>query len=96
VLCRNCGRPAEKVDPVGWCPVCRGEVLRRASGWAWGVAALAAVPAAVLFLRTGVLASRFVILWVALAAGLLFVLFKVARRVAFEVIRGRGVPPAAH
>lgn len=94
-LCRNCGLPTDKADHAGWCPDCRAEVLRRASGWAWGAVALAGVPAAVLLVHTGLLADRFVMLWVVLAAGLLYLVFKVARRAAFEVIRARGVPPAA-
>jgi hypothetical protein len=94
-ICRNCGLPTNKADHAGWCPDCRAVVLKRASGWAWGAVALAGIPAAVLLVRMGLLADRFVMLWVALTVGILFLVFKVARRAAFEVIRARGVPPVA-
>ena len=34
-----------------------------------------------------------VVVWVVVAGAIYFVTFRVVRRVAFEVIRGRGVPP---
>lgn len=37
---------------------------------------------------------RFLFLWIALVIITYFVLFTLSRRVAFEVIRGRGVPVA--
>lgn len=90
-LCRQCGRPAEKLDPAGWCSECRAEVVRRAGVHAWGAVALAALPLAAGYARVGAFGSRFLVLWVALAAAFLFLLFKVARRVGFEVIRGRAL-----
>lgn len=95
-VCRNCGRPPgeeEHLDAAGWCPRCRREVVRRATSRAWAGTALIAVVAAVGVVWLDLLEGRFVMFWLALAAGLLFLVFKIARRVAFEVVRARGVPP---
>jgi hypothetical protein len=93
--CRNCGRlrTGEKPDNAGWCAACRAEVVRRATVPAW-VATL--VVAALLMLAlwwAGAFYSRFVVMWLALAALAAFGAFKVARRVAFEIVRARGVTP---
>lgn len=94
-LCPNCGRvvSGEKHDGAGWCEECRAEVVRRANVQAWVTVAVLALPIVIAFARTGLLASRLVVVWIVLAAALLFLIFKVARRVAFEAIRARGVPP---
>ena len=93
--CRNCGRTrtGEKPDNAGWCAACRAETVRRATVPAWlaTVVFLAALVAVMWW--AGAWTSRFVVMWLALAALAAFGAFKVARRVAFEVVRARGVTP---
>ena len=38
-------------------------------------------------------APRFVVLWGVLLVAVYYFVFKLTQRVAFEIIRGRGVPP---
>ena len=96
--CRNCGRDleGEKPDAAGWCEECRAEVVRRANVQAWVTVGVLALPVLVVFARTGLFTNRLVVVWIALAAAFLFLVFKVARRVAFEAIRSRGVPRHPH
>jgi hypothetical protein len=93
--CRNCGRlrTGEKPDNAGWCAACRAEVVRRATLPAWAATLLFAGLEAVVLWWSGAFLSRFLVMWLALAALAAFAAFKVARRVAFEIIRSRGVPP---
>lgn len=93
--CRNCGqlRPAERLDRVRWCDRCRREVVRRAT-----VAARLVAIAGSLLLIGWILAfvgpsSRFLMGWLVLIAGVYFFVYKLTQRVAFEIIRSRGVPP---
>lgn len=96
--CPNCGRSVEgeKHDAAGWCEECRSEVVRRANLQAWITVGVLALPVLVAFARTGLLTSRLVVVWLVIAGGFLFLIFKVARRVAFEATRARGVPPHPH
>jgi len=90
--CRSCGRAFgehEKPDANGWCAACRARVVR-------GSTRLAALPTAIVFLLffwlitwSGLLGSRFMVVWLALAVALAFVAFKVARRIAFDLLRAR-------
>ncbi|MDQ3389322.1 MAG: hypothetical protein M3483_07460 [Gemmatimonadota bacterium] len=93
IPCRNCRRPAEKLDPAGWCAECRAVVVQGAGRWAWGATLLATAPAVFLFLWLEALSQRLMVLWAALTALLLLMVFRIARRVAFDLIRNRGVPP---
>lgn len=97
-VCPNCGRSVEgeKSDAAGWCEECRAEVVRRANLQAWITVGVLALPVLVVFARTGLFTSRLVVVWLVVAAGFLFLIFKVARRVAFEATRARGVPPHRH
>lgn len=93
--CRRCGRdPADgKTDAAGWCDECRGGVVRRATPLAFAVTAAFSVAYLLVLWWTGALQStNFVVFWLALGALLAFGTYKVARRVAFDVIRSR----AAH
>jgi len=92
--CRNCGRPypAAELDRAGWCERCRRVVVRRASILARIAAAVAAVGILAVVLLV-VQPVRFVMVWLVLAGVLTFVVYKLAQRVAFEIIRSRGVPP---
>ena len=97
-VCRNCRRErtGEKADAAGWCARCRAALVRRSTLPARVAGVLAGVLLVVLLGWTGMLASqRFFVVWLAVAVGLAWVVFKVARRAAFEVYRSRGVsaPP---
>jgi hypothetical protein len=94
-VCPNCGRTrvGETPDPAGWCAACRGEVVRRATRMARVAAVLAAALAALVLGWTGAFSSLFMVGWLALAALVVYGVFKVARRVAFDVVRSRGVTP---
>jgi hypothetical protein len=93
--CRNCGRTrrGEKPDSAGWCAACRAEVVRRATVPAWIATLVFAVLLGAALWWAGAFVSRFLVMWLALAALAAFGAFKVARRVAFEVVRARGVTP---
>lgn len=88
-ICRNCGRAAERLDGAGWCDDCRDAVVARATKPAWAATLLLALLAVLVLWWAGAFASRFLVVWLAVAAGVAYVGFKVARRVAFEVVRAR-------
>lgn len=94
-VCRNCGRlrPPEELDDQRWCGACRQRVIPRSALWArliaFGITLL--VGAWVLF---SVRPTRFVVVWMVILGATYVVASKIAQRVAFEVIRSRGVPPA--
>lgn len=93
--CGNCGRevPAASLDPEGWCAECRREVVRRATVIAHALGGIAAVLTGLWVVMVVEPGPTFVILWLLLVGLVYFVLYKIARRVAFEVIRSRGVRP---
>lgn len=93
--CGNCGRevPASSLDPEGWCADCRREVVRRATVIAHGLAGIAAVLAGLWVVMVVMPGPSFVVVWLVMVGLVYFVLYKLARRVAFEVIRSRGVRP---
>ena len=92
--CRNCGRAvhADALDSGGWCQRCRAELVRRSSRAAWLPALGLGVLYVALLWTFGLFYSRFIIVWLALGVALVWVTYKVSRRVLFDVIRGRGVP----
>lgn len=94
-VCSNCGRTrvGETPDPAGWCAACRGEVVRQATRMARVAAVVAVVLAALVLAWTGAFGSLFMVGWLALAALLVYGVFKIVRRVAFDVVRSRGVTP---
>lgn len=90
--CRQCGRePADgRTDAAGWCDACRAGVVRRATPLALAAAAAFSVAYLAVLGWTGALHStNFVVFWLALGALLAFGTYKVARRVAFDVLRAR-------
>jgi uncharacterized membrane protein len=93
--CRNCGHHlhTEAPDNHGWCKGCRDMLVRRSGTWAIIPTLLVLAGYAYLLSYFGLFNSVFVIVWIALGAALGWVAFKVARRVLFDVIRGRGVHP---
>jgi hypothetical protein len=94
--CPNCSRafPREELDAAGWCDGCRAVVVRRATlaGRLAGIVGSFAVG----YWIFGVLDPdpRFLIFWIVVVAVVYGFLYKIVRRVAFEMIRSRGVPPA--
>jgi hypothetical protein len=74
-----------------WCPSCRALVLPRAVRWARGLALLGTLVLIVWIGLTIGPTTRFLVAWMAIVVATYFVLFRIARRVAFEVIRARGV-----
>lgn len=93
--CRNCRRPepAGRLDQYGWCPACRAVVIRRATVVAHASAVVVSLLLAAAVLAYADPAPRFLMPWLLLVGVVHFLLFRVVRRVAFAVIRGRGVPP---
>jgi hypothetical protein len=93
--CGNCGRerPTSSIDPAGWCAECRREVVRRATVIAHALGGIAAVIAGLWVILVVQPGPRFIVVWLVLVGLIYFVLYKLARRVAFEVIRSRGVRP---
>jgi DNA-directed RNA polymerase subunit RPC12/RpoP len=93
--CRNCGRefPGARLDRRMWCPDCRKEVIRRATriGQAVGIVSALALMAWI-FSLVGP-SPRFMMVYLIMIVAAYFFLFKLTQRVAFEIIRGRGVPP---
>ena len=93
--CRNCAQPREAstLDQYGWCPRCRGVVIRRATLAARIVGALGLAGAAYWVFSTIDPGPRSLIVWLILLVAVYALLYKVTQRVAFEVIRARGVNP---
>ncbi|HLM69027.1 MAG TPA: hypothetical protein VK358_15920 [Longimicrobium sp.] len=95
--CRVCGRrfgENDKPDAAGWCSQCRGRLVSRSTRVAWAPALVFGLLYGYLLVWGGLLESRFMVVWIALGVALAWVVFKVARRVAFDVIRGRMTPRA--
>jgi hypothetical protein len=96
--CRNCGRSfsGDQLDRHRWCDECRAEVVRLATITARVTALVGAVLLIVWILLTVGTSPRFFVGWLALVGAAYFFLFTLTRRVAFEIIRGRGVTPPGH
>jgi hypothetical protein len=93
--CRNCGQPREatSLDQFEWCERCRKVVIARATIAARVVGAIGlAIGAYLVFARVSP-GPRSLILWLLLLVAVYALLYKVTQRVAFEVIRSRGVKP---
>ena len=92
--CANCQRerPATELDALGWCVACRREVVRRATLIAHLLGGLAGVVVGLWIIMVVQPGPRFMLAWLVLVGLVYFVLYKLARRVSFEVIRSRGVP----
>jgi DNA-directed RNA polymerase subunit RPC12/RpoP len=93
--CQNCGRefPGTQLDRGMWCPDCRKVVIRRATWVARFVSAIAAIGLATYVFSIVGSSPRFMMLYLVMIAAAWFFLFKLTQRVAFEIIRSRGVPP---
>jgi hypothetical protein len=93
--CANCQRevPNDELDRFRWCGECRRAVVRRATFWARlvGIAAAALLAAWILLAISP--SGRFVVGWMAIIAATYYLSFKISRRVAFDLIRARGITP---
>jgi hypothetical protein len=90
--CRKCGRNfrGHKADDAGWCGECRAELIRHSGQRAYLPAAAMAAAFLWLLWWSGLLESPLMAFWLALGAVITFVTYKVARRVLFDLMRGRG------
>jgi len=76
-----------------WCSDCRGVVIKRSTLIARLAGFLSAGALwAYIFLLVGT-SPRFLMVYLVMIAAAYFFVYKLTQRVAFEVIRGRGVPP---
>ena len=93
--CRNCARtyPGDRLDRQRWCDACRAIVVRRATVVGRVAGLLGALGLMTWIFTSFGTAPRFLVGWLALVAAAYFFLYTLVRRVAFEVIRGRGVKP---
>lgn len=93
--CANCRaiRTADELDQNDWCTACRREVVRRATTVGRVVGVLGALAVAAVLFATVDINPRFLAGWLVLIAGVHLFLYRLVRRVAFEMIRSRGVPP---
>ncbi|HEX6037537.1 MAG TPA: hypothetical protein VFZ20_05850, partial [Longimicrobium sp.] len=89
--CRKCGRSVqgEKPDDARWCEACRRALIHSATRRSWLPAAVVAVLYLWLLWWSGLLESPLSVVWLVLGALFTFVAYKVARRVWFDVLRGR-------
>ncbi len=95
--CSNCGRlyPADELDRQRWCKSCRAIVVRRATYWAVGAGLVAAaVTLAWVIQGIGRSPTFPLVLWMVMIVAVFYFVYKIVRRVGFEIIRSRGVPPA--
>jgi len=93
--CRNCGRefPGTRLDRRMWCPDCRAVVIRRATWVGQAVGLLTALVLGIWIYTMVGSSPRFLVAYVVMVVAAYFFLFKLTQRVAFELIRARGVPP---
>lgn len=93
--CRNCGRefPGTQLDRRMWCPDCRREVIRRATWVARVLGLLAALGLGAWIVSLVGTSPRFLMAYLIMIVAAYFFIYKLSQRVAFEIIRGRGVPP---
>lgn len=89
--CRKCGLSirGQKADDAGWCEACRKELIRHSTRRAYLPAAAVAALFLWLLWWSGLLESPLMAFWVALGGVITFVAYKVARRVLFDLLRGR-------
>lgn len=89
--CRSCGRGVRGQKPghEGWCDACRARLIHAAGRQAYLPAAVAGAAWLWLLWWTGLLESPLMAFWLALGAVIAYIIYKVARRVMFDVLRGR-------
>lgn len=81
------------MDNRHWCESCRRQVIRRAMLWGHGIA-LSTTLLLGAWIVFNISPERTpVVIWLVLLAMTYFFILKFVRRIAFEIVRGRGVPP---
>ena len=93
--CRNCGRewPPAQLDRRFWCPDCRAVVVRRSATIA-RFTALAVALGLTFWIYTLVGSTpQFLLVYIVMVVLAYFFVRRLTQRVAFELIRARGVPP---
>lgn len=95
VACRNCGRlfADDALDAKRWCEECRAVVIRRARLWGRAAGLLAALLLGAWIVLAIDPELIPVVLWMVLIGATYVFVSTLVRRIAFEIIRGRGVPP---
>lgn len=95
IECANCHRayPASKLDRRMWCPDCRGIVIRKAALIARIVSFVSALALTGWVVYLVGSAPRFLIIYAVMVVAAYFFVYKLTQRVAFEIIRSRGVEP---
>lgn len=93
--CANCGRtyPAKEMDVGGWCVRCRAQLVRRSGLLARLIAFVFTLGLAALIYSRAAGNSTFLVAYVVLVVATYFLVVRIAQRVAFEILRSRGVPP---
>ena len=93
--CRHCGHEVagEAPDHHGWCAACKRALVRRSGVLAIFPALLVVAGYLYLLDYFGLYQSTFMIIFLAIGAGIAWVAFKVARRVLYDVLRVRGTRP---
>jgi hypothetical protein len=74
-----------------WCPACRQQVVRRSARWARAIAILATLGVG-LWIALTIRPTRFMVVWMAILIAIYVLVSRIVQRVAFEIIRARGVP----
>jgi hypothetical protein len=74
-----------------WCTGCRQLVVQRSARWA-RIAAVLITAAVGMWIALVVQPTRILIVWMALLAATYLVVSRFGQRIAFEIIRARGVP----
>jgi polyferredoxin len=89
--CVRCGRTvrAGDADAEGWCQVCRRGLIRRATRWSVPPPLVVGLLYGWMLYWMGLLASPALVFFLALGGVLMFVTYKVSRRVFFDLLRGR-------
>lgn len=92
--CRNCDQPAspDDLDRFRWCEACLRELLRRSAWSARGIAVVVTLGLALWIALAVGPSQRFLVAWMAILAAIYFFVSRLSRRIAFDVIRGIGVP----
>lgn len=93
--CANCGHdhPATDVDVAGWCQRCRARLVRRSRLVARLVAFLFTLVMALLIYGQTRGDSGFLLGYVIFVVVSYFLVARITQRVAFEMLRARGVSP---
>jgi hypothetical protein len=83
-----------RLDRRMWCPDCRAVVIRRSTRFARVLAFLTALALGIWIFSLVGSSPRFLMVYIIMIVAAYFFVYKLTQRVAFEIIRERGVPPS--